>query len=290
MIKMDAGFTLFEVVIVVLILSILAAIVVADFLSLQKKSDLEGSANEIATVLRLAQSRTVASESSSKYGVYFDNLVSPNKYVLFKGTSYTTREVGSDQTYFFPNTLEFSSVSLSDGNETVFEKLTGASEKSGSVTIRFKADASQTKTVYISSSGVIDFNPPSGASDTARVKDSRHIHFDYSRVINTASENLVLTFDNTVVQTIPISQNLAAGQIYWSGTVSAGGSDQVVTVRTHRLNNPDTQFSFHRDRRFNNKTLKVTVSGDASGSLVEYAADGSTTSPFSIYVSSLNWQ
>ena len=88
------------------------------------------------------------------------------------------------------------------------------------------------------------------------------MHFDYSRAIDTAKEIITLTFDNTVTQTIPISSNLVAGQILWQGTVNVGGTDQIVRVHTHSLNNPTSQFSIHRDRRLNTKSLKITISLD----------------------------
>lgn len=123
-------------------------------------------------------------------------------------------------------------------------------------------------------------------SDASRIKDSRHVHFDYSRVISTGAEKLTLIFANPpgpdVSQEILIADNLRDGQIFWEG--------QNIKIQTHRLNNPDTQFSVHRDRRYNSKALKVTISGDATGDLIQYQADGQTIEGNSIYATNTSWQ
>lgn len=124
-------------------------------------------------------------------------------------------------------------------------------------------------------------------------RDSRHVHFDYSRLISTSTESLILTFtydSSTLQETILIADNLKEGQIFWEGEINVGGEIQKLKIHTHRLNNPDTQFSIHRDRRYNNKALKIEISGDSSGSLIEYSADGLSTTKTSIYASEPQWQ
>jgi len=286
----ERGFTLFEIIVVVAILSVISTIIIANFFVFQKKTDLDNGFQEAVAVLKLAQNTTLASENNSQYGVYFDTAVSPNQYILFKGTAYALRDVSFDKIYLLPQTVEFFEISLGSGSEVVFDKLTGTTGQSGSASLRLKSDTSQTKVFYISSSGAIGFQPLATPSDNNRVKDSRHLHFDYSRNINTSNENITLIFNNNVEELIPISAYLVSGQLDWQKTVNVNGSNQIVRVRTHRLNNPDTQFSIHRDRRFNNTPLKIIISGDGSGSLVEYSADGLTTTYSSIYVSNFGWQ
>jgi type II secretory pathway pseudopilin PulG len=284
------GFTLLEVVVVIFTVAVLSLVSLGSIALFQKKTELSNTAQEFANVLRLAQSKTVASDNTSQYGVYINAALSPDQYVLFKGASYAARITAFDVVHVLPKTVEFSQLSLGADTEIVFEKLSGFAVQSGSVTLGLVQDTSQTTTIYITPSGAIDFTPPQNASDSARVKDSRHLHFDYSRNINTATENIVLTFNGSVVQTIPIASHLVAGQFYWQGTVTVGALTQTVTVQTHRLNSTDTQFSVHRDRSLNDTTLAVTLSGDASGNLVLYSADGTTTTSSSIYVSNLVWQ
>ena len=286
-----AGFTLIEVVVVLIILTILISIPISSFYSTQKKSNLDNGTQEFVSALKLAQNRTLSSENNSQYGVYLDTLVYPHKYILFKGVSYATRDTAYDQIYYLSQSLEFFSINLNGANEIVFDKLTGATQQPGSVSLRLKANTSQNKTVYISSVGTISFNTPVTSLDDNRVKDSRRVQFDYSRFIDVNTENIGLNFNNgQVMQPIPISQYLATGQFDWSGSVSVGGTDQTIRIHTYRLNSPDTQFSIHRDRRFNDKDFTITISGDGSGFLAQYSADGLTTNNTSIYVSNFTWQ
>jgi len=285
--KKNLGFTLIEIIVVVGIISILAAIFVA-YALLWPGKDLNNSTEEIISKLRLAQNKTLTSEGSSQYGIYFDSATSPNRYILFKGINYATRDTSADLIFKLPTKLEFYSINLSGGNEVVFKKVTGLAVQSGSISLRFKDDLAQNKTIYIESSGRIGLSP-STPPDT-RIKDSRHVHFDYGRVIDVNTEKLTLTFEGSVVQDIPILANFQGGQIEWEGEVSVNGSTQKIKIHTHRLNNPDTQFCVHRDQRYNNKSLVITISGDTTGNLIQYSADGSTVTSSSTYASNRNWQ
>lgn len=282
------GFTLIEILIAIVIFSILTAVVIADFSLFSKRSSVDQDTQEFAEVLKLAQSKALSSENSSQYGVYIDTGVSPQKYVLYKGTTYATRDTTQDQPHWISKLDEFYLISLGGVTEVAFQKITGSADQSGNVSIRYKQDTSQNKTIYISSAGTISFSS-STPSDSNRTKDSRHLYFNYSRSIDTINENITLTFDGSTDQVIPIDSNLIGGQIDWQGTVVVGGSNQVVRIHTLRLNNPDTQFSIFRDRRYNTKSLVVTISGEG-GNLASYSADGLTTNYTSVYVSSFAWQ
>lgn len=299
----NSGFSIPEIIVVVTILGILSTVVVSNFYLISKRTEVANSVQELANVLRLAQNKTLSSEGNSQYGVYLDTTTTPDRYILFKGTSYLTRDPAFDQIYNLTNKVEFYAISLGGGSEIVFNKFNGDTNQSGNVTLRSISDASESKTLYITSSGAIHFTSVPTVSDNTRIKDSRHIHFDYSRIIITGTENITLNFDNgVVIETFPINSYLTGGQIEWSKTVSVGGSDQTVRIRTHRLNNLDTQFSIHRDGRLNNKSLKITISGDASGNLIDYSANGLTVngvttvncssgaSGLSIYISNCSWQ
>lgn len=278
-----------ELIIAIAILAVLGAVSISTFFLLQKGADLSNAAQELVSVLKLAQNKTLASQDYSQYGVYFDTAVSPNKYTLFKGASFASRDVSADQNYLLPKSVELYDINLNGGNEVVFNRLVGSADNWGSVSLRLKDDISQNKIIYIANSGVIGFVLPSAPSDT-RTKDSRHTHVDYNRNIDVNTESIILTFNETVVQQIPFVDNLSGGQFYWEGKVNVAGSDQTIKIHTHKLNNPDTQFSVHRDMRFNDANFEITISGDITGAIAEYSADGRTTSFSSIFVQNLLWQ
>lgn len=275
--KNNSGFTLVEIIIAVAIISILLGVASSNFFSIKENSDLKNNAQEFVSALKFAQNKAVSSEDNSKYGIYINTQVSPNLYILFKGDSYASRIPASDQVNFLQDTIEFNSVDLGGGNEMVFDRLTGASEESGSISLRVKSNANKSKTVYISGTGAINYNPPpTGSLDTNRVVDSRHVEFVYNRYISTSDESITLTFNNSKIETVPIVTYLSGGQMRWKSTVDVDGSNQTVEIDTIRLNDSDTLFSIFRDARLNNKSLKIAISGDSSGYLVGYSADGSS--------------
>lgn len=293
------GFTIIEVVIVIAVLVILAAVSVGSLMSIQKQIDLNNTSQELVGVMQLAQNKTLASESDDRYGVYLDFSSQPNRYILFQGSTYASRTQSYDQKHLLPSSIKFSqSTNLGGSREVDFDKLTGASDQSGQIVLQ-NISTSKEVNIYVSSSGSVGFASLPASSDNDRLKDSRHIHFDYSRSItyNTSvspctGETVDLYFNGASLpqQQIPVCSNLVAGEIEWLGTVSVSGSSQTVQVHTHRLNNPDTQFSIHRDGRLNTKSLIIKLSGDSSGNLASYSADGLTTSHSSIYVSNFAWQ
>ena len=287
----QSGFTLIETIAVLGIFTVLISISVASLVYIQKKSNIDSASDEFAGILKVAQSETVNSKQDAQYGVYIDTESVPNKYVLFRGLSYATRQTSFDRIYVLPKTAEFFAVSLGGGSEIVFKKVTGGTDQFGSISLRLTVDTSQSKTLYISNDGIIGFNVPESILDT-RIKDSRHVGFAYSRPVNTASENIVLNFQSgTQITTIPVMLFLDSnGQFFWEGTVSVAGQNQTIKIHTTQINNPNTQFSVHRDGRYNTKSLTISVSGDNSGTIAEYSADGLTTSFSSIYVTNFAWQ
>lgn len=283
------GFTFIETLIVVAILIILVSLVMVRFRFFQKESDLSSSVEEIISALKLAQNKTLASEEASQYGVYFDDTTSPHQYTLFKGTIYNDalRDSSFDEIHKLPSSVEIYEINLAGGNEVVFNRVNGTTNQFGSLSLRLKDDPSKFRKISIQSSGHITLEEIS-PTDTDRIKDSRHLHFDYARSITTSTEILTLKFDS-ITKDIVIADNIKDGQIYWEGEVDVNGEIQKLKIHTHRLNNSDTQFCFHRDRRYNSKALIIKISGDISGNLIEYSADGLTTTSSS-NVSNLKWQ
>jgi len=293
------GFTLIEVIVTTMILVILASITIVGFVSLQKRTYLSSNVNNFVEVMRLARSKTIASKDDKQYGVYIDVSASPNKYVLFEGITYGLRDPLLDQNYSLTQGVNFSAVNLGGGGEINFDRLIGSSAQSGDITFQYGGDNGQETTIYISNSGVVSFNPIPDPLDAARITDSRHVHFDYSRIIiydtsvsPCTGEIISLYFDgaSSPQQQIPICSNMVAGDIDWSGTVDVGGEPQVIAIRTHGINGPKTVFSIHRSRALNTKSLIVKLSGDSSGSLASYPADGINTGHNSAYVENFLWQ
>ncbi len=289
----EEGFTMIELLVSLAILVVLGAIAIPSLVSLLKTPQLDDTAQEVINILRVAQNKTLASENNSQYGIYFNTATSPDQYILFKGANYASRDTSYDKIYSVGSNVEFSQINTTNAsgnaNQVVFDRLTGSTANAGNISLDFQDDHSQSKIIYVDNSGVIGFLAPSPAADT-RVKDSRHVDFTYSRTITTASENLVLVFNGTTTETIPLSNFLINGQFDWTGTFAINNANQTIRIHTLKLNSADTQFSIFRDTRLNSVSLTVSLSGDNTGTLVEYSADGRTTNFHSIYVNGFAWQ
>ena len=289
--KNGFGATFIELLVIISVLIILIAMSGQVFVFFQKESTLNNTTEEIISILRLAQNKTLASEEADQYGVYFNTSIDPHEYIIFKGSDFVSRDISFDKIYPMPKALEIYNINLALGNEVVFNRLTGITIQSGDLSLRIKTEPSKTRTIYIEESGQVSLNSPLVPSNS-RVKDSRHVHFDYKgRDIDTLTESINLTFrDNgsSYNYNIVIADNLKDGQIYWQGKIDAGGEEQELIIHTHRLNNPDTQFCIHRDRGYT-RSLEIKLSDDEFA-IIKYSLDGLLTSFTSLYVSNLTWQ
>jgi len=294
--KFSFGLTIIELLTVIAILIILISISISLFRIFQKESGLTNTAEEIINMLRFAQNKTLASQESSQWGVYFSISTSPQEYILFKGSDYASRDPAYDQIHEIPEKIEIYEIDLTGGgSEIVFERVLGNTNFSGNMSLRLKENTSKTRRVIIEQSGKVVSSPETAPSDTNRIKDSRHVHFNYSRQIDTLNEILTLTFtynSSSETKDIIVADNMENGQIYCEGEVEVTGSIQKIKIHTHRLNDIvlGTDFCVHRDRRYNNKALTIEISGDGTGDLIQYNADDQTSQGTSIYASTPIWQ
>ena len=278
---------------------ILVVLAMPVFRSFQKESVFNDTLEEIISALRLAQNKTLASEGDSQWGVYFSISTVPHQYTLFKGSDYDDplRDDSFDEIHELAKAIEIYEISLTGGkSEIVFNRLTGTTNQNGKVSLRLKDDISKNKTVSIQLSGQIILGEETLPTDMHRIKDSRHVHFNYSRNIDIDNEIITLTFPDPdpdvpdVTEEIKISDYLKDGQIDWEGRVDIGEDEQVLHIHTHELNNPHTQFCIHRDRRYNNKSLKINIVGDGCNYSISYTADGLITHKDCSYVYEQEWQ
>jgi len=292
---MAKGFTLIEVLTVVGILVVLTAMAVPAYHYFQAESELSNTTEEIITILRLAQNKTLASEGASQWGVFFDNSASPHQFVLFKGASYPSLDPAFDEVHSLPTSVEIYGINLGGGggDEIIFNRLTGGTDQTGNIVLRLKTD-SKTKTVYVEQSGMVGLVSPIIPSDAARIKDSRHVHFNYNQNTQDAV-TLHLVFPDYSSDNYDISfqdyLNADKTEFSWEGIVSVGpdGSktEQRLKIHTHGLTFMATQFSIHRplssDQSYNDKALSIYLDDQE---LIKYAADakGTTTKGLSTWI------
>src|SRR3989338_2527163 len=91
------GFSIIELLIVVSITILLMAVAIPIYGNFQSASYLNERTAEIIQTVRTARARSVARMNDKPQGVYFDTAASPDKFILYQGTSFD--EVGRDTSY-----------------------------------------------------------------------------------------------------------------------------------------------------------------------------------------------
>lgn len=278
------SFTLVETLLIVGIIIILISLTVISLKGFQKKSDLDISTQEIVSRLRFAQNKTLASEQESQYGIYFDDTISPNQYILFKGDSYLNRDPSFDRVYNVSKSVEISQINLAGGKEVVFARLDGEASLFGDLTLRLIDSPSEIKNIYIEKSGLITL-VSSSVSGEGRTADSRHVHFTLGWSIQDAT--LLKFYFPNIPQTEIVDMvayfNPTKTEFDWQGTFVVGEVGQVFKVHTHFLDpfiTPYTLLCVHRDRnqgKNNQEVIIYIVDKGLDKEIVHYLADANDT-------------
>ena len=284
------GFTLIELLTVIGIFILLFVIAVSTFRFFEQESELNNSAEQIINVLRLAQNKTLTSEQDIQWGVYFET----DKYVLFKGSSYNPLEIDNEIHELSKKVKIYEIALAGGGSEAVFERVIGATNQFGKVSLELKTDTSKTKSIYIENSGQVGLTEPLIPSDIARKKDSRHYHFDLGWSIQnaTALKFKFLTPEPDQIETVDMINyfNIGKTEFDWSNEnmpFIINGFNQVFHIHTHFLDAFNTFLCIHRDRnngKNNEEALIYIVDGGIEKEIVHYLADADDTVEKGFYV------
>ncbi len=156
------GLSLIELLVVIGVLIILAAVAIPAVYNFQKESDLNDNTRGIINTLKLARSKTLGSEGASQWGVYFTTSTIPHQYILFKGASYySPRSTSSDEVFKLSKTTEFSKIDLAGEKEVVFNRLTGETYQAGKIFLRLKETPAKLRIIYIKDSGLVGLSTSS---------------------------------------------------------------------------------------------------------------------------------
>ncbi|MCK4473732.1 hypothetical protein KAU40_00470 [Candidatus Parcubacteria bacterium] len=284
------GFTLIELLIIVGTLMVLIVVADTTISLFEQESDLNNSAEQIINVLRLAQNKTLTSEQDTQWGVYFET----DKYVLFKGSDYNPLET-DNEIHNLSKIVEISKIALEGlGSKIVFDRVIGSTNQFGEISLELKTDTSKTKSIYIENSGQIGLTEPSTPSNIARIKDSRHIHFDLGWSIQDA---ITLKFkflgpEPDQIETIDMADyfDVSKTEFDWSNEDTpfvVNGFNQVFRIHTHFLDAFNTILCIHRDRnnnKNNEEVLIYIIDGGIEKDIVHYSADVDDTVEKGFYV------
>ena len=154
---MYKAFTLIELLIVIAIISVLAIVGVMNLVSHRQERDLNFTVQEIITVLRNAQDRSIAQEEGSRWGVYFNNPTgnSNDFYELFKGVSYAGGAIASRIS--LRSNIQFDTPSSNSSSTVIFAPITGLPNASITVKISLIGKPTSSSTIIVNTNGEIQY-------------------------------------------------------------------------------------------------------------------------------------
>ncbi|MFN7088654.1 MAG: Tfp pilus assembly protein FimT/FimU [Candidatus Paceibacteria bacterium] len=151
------GFTVVELLIVVGVIAILAAITTAAYFGTYRQSILDSTVQEIAVYLRFAQQKAFSQEEGQVWGVHFENPSSGDGfYELFFGSPYNSNNAREKK--FLPSQLKYLAPASGASTDVIFAKLTGNPTATASLEITFKSESAGTskkRVININASGVV---------------------------------------------------------------------------------------------------------------------------------------
>ena len=234
----NKGFTALELVVSVAIIMVVSAGALISFINSRNLRDLATSGQNILSLLRQAQARSLAGENNSPWGVHFDQ----TQAVLYQGPVYAGS--ATTETHRLPARIEIININLAGGGgEVLFKKLDGTTDQSGTIEVRVQESASQTLPITINPSGKVFETKTAPAPSGTRIIDARHRAFSLGWSIKN-SITLTLTFSdppnpNTVLN-LTMLPPPPRTTFDWSGTLTVGGQNQILRLHANSLTDTDT--------------------------------------------------
>ncbi len=148
--KRSGGYTLMELLMVIVIFTIIMSVSLYFFLGASKKEALEKDAAGLTALIRNARLLSVASKNALPFGIHIQN----DKAVLFEGSSYIAGGA-NEKIITFSREVYMSLYTLNlNSPDIVFNRLTGNTSNYGAIMLSLK-DGSASTTITILRTGVI---------------------------------------------------------------------------------------------------------------------------------------
>lgn len=150
-IKASRAFGIVEMIVVIAIISIVAAISLQSFISANKAQALEKDAETVKAVFERARSLTLSSYDRQQYGVH----IQTDRVVLFNGVAYDP-SASTNITEKLSSMTAISSFSIQGGGSNViFKKLTGKTDNYGTLSISLISDPAKVNVITINATGIV---------------------------------------------------------------------------------------------------------------------------------------
>lgn len=149
--KKITGFTLIEIVIVVGIMAVLAAVVLFGINNWKNKAFIETEAKSIVALMREAQNLTLSSFEDTNYGIHFAS----STVTRFKGETYNELDSDNEVLELDGNIIVENIDFVNGGVDLFFERLTGEASNYGTTTIGVGNESGVTRQIIINQSGIV---------------------------------------------------------------------------------------------------------------------------------------
>jgi prepilin-type N-terminal cleavage/methylation domain-containing protein len=136
---MKKGFTLIEIMVTLAIIVVVAVVTTLNLASNRNKRTLDSTTQQVATLLRQAESNSLAQNQNASWGVHFDNITSTaafyELFYSFNASYASSTKVGH---YVLPSGICYATSSIAVGSSTdiIFNGLSGAPSASTSITLQ----------------------------------------------------------------------------------------------------------------------------------------------------------
>jgi len=147
------GLTLIELLTVISMITITAAITAPSFAAIKRGAGLNNTAQEIVSTLRVAQNKAISSQrpvgntlDPLNYGVHFEG----GTYTLFYGNDWATAT--NKEIHQLP---DGTTVCAGSATDMIFNRLDGIPASAGTVTVGIDCAGSTVRTISIALSGTI---------------------------------------------------------------------------------------------------------------------------------------
>ena len=149
-----SGFTLVEILVVIALLVLIGGIIIGSLGQINRREALAKETANLVSLLNQARALTLASKNSSEYGLH----LAVAQVTLFRGLNYDASASTNEVTSLNPLITIASYTLTGGGSNIIFDRLTGTTAESGTITLALVADVAVTKTITVSVTGVVEIN------------------------------------------------------------------------------------------------------------------------------------
>jgi prepilin-type N-terminal cleavage/methylation domain-containing protein len=140
------GFTLVEIIVALTIIGFMVSISLVSFSNFLRRENLYANSSALASALREARSRTLASIKGMQYGVKIDT----DRFTVFSGSTFSSST--ADNSYIFSNGVQAKTLIPI----LIFSRVTGNSSASGTIDLYLSSSPTTKKSVNVQGTGLVN--------------------------------------------------------------------------------------------------------------------------------------